>query len=332
MKQRCKLIERRWKRQASLSQRARLRQQRGAVRSDQRVGDAIDVFRVDRAEHRADDFAAHFASAIGDRLVEQGQRVAHRSARGVGDREQRSVVECDLLGSKYLRQARNDLRRRQRLEIELKAPRQDGDRDLLRVGGSKDEFHVLGWLLQRLEHGVERRFRQHMHFVDQVNLVAPDRRRVARVVENLPHVVDAGVRRRVELEQIDEAAGIDVDACRAHAAWRCRDAVDAVEALGEDARDRRLADTARAGEKVRVMQAAALDRIGQRLYDVLLAGKLAKTLRTPLAGENLIAHRWKARARKPRRLVRAAARGRCATPHRYARDVQEHGVPRKIAW
>ena len=38
---------------------------------------------------------------------------------------------------------------------------------------------------------------------------------------------------------------------------------DAVEALREDARDRRLADAARAGEQVRVMQPAARQRVGR---------------------------------------------------------------------
>ena len=79
-----------------------------------------------------------------------------------------------------------------------------------------------GRLFQRLQHGIERRLRQHVHFVDDVDLVAPDRRRVLRVVEHLAHVVDAGVRRRVELEQIDEAPGVDLGAApnTRRTAWR----------------------------------------------------------------------------------------------------------------
>ena len=40
------------------------------------------------------------------------------------------------------------------------------------------------------------------------------------------------------------------------------------------------------------MQATTLDRVGQRLHDVLLPGELGKALRAPFAGENLIGHRW----------------------------------------
>ena len=55
------------------------------------------------------------------------------------------------------------------------------------------------------------------------------------------------------------------------------DAGHAVEALREDARDRRLADAARAGQQVRVVQAAARQRIGERGDDVLLPDELART-------------------------------------------------------
>ncbi len=186
--------------------------------------------------------------------------------------------------------------RRQRLQVELQAARQHGDRDLLRIRRREHELDVLGRLLERLQHRVERALRQHVHFVDQVDLVAADRRCVARVVEDLAHVVDAGVRRRIELEQVDEAAGIDVDAGRAHAARRRRDAGRAIQALRQDARDRRLADAAGAGQQVGMVKPAAVQRIRQRGDDVLLSDELAERLRSPLAGERLVGHaiceRW----------------------------------------
>ena len=143
--------------------------------------------------------------------------------RGARDQRQRAGVVRDVLrrrGCASMRAA--DQRRRQRLQVELQAARQHGHRNLLRVGRRQHELDVLGRLLERLQHRVERGLRQHVHFVDQVDLVAADRRRVARVVEDLAHVVDAGVRRGVELEQVDEAAGVDVDARGADAARRRR--------------------------------------------------------------------------------------------------------------
>ncbi len=198
---------------------------------------------------------------------------------------------ANLLGFENRGKALGDQRGRQLLQVELQAARQHRHGNLLRVGRGENELDVLRRLLERLQHRVECRLREHVHFVDQVDLVAADRRRVARVVENLAHVVDAGVRRGVELEQVDEATGIDVDAGCARSARRRGDAVgDAVEALGENPRDRRLADAARAGEQVRMVEPAAGERVGQGRDNMLLSRELCECLRPPLAGENLVGH------------------------------------------
>ena len=71
---------------------------------------------------------------------------------------------------------------------------------------------MLGRLLQRLQHRVEGVAREHVHFVDDVDLEAAGGRRVQRVLQQLAHVVDLGVGRGVELEQVDEAPGVDLRA------------------------------------------------------------------------------------------------------------------------
>ena len=174
-------------------------------------------------------------------------------------------------------------RGRHRLQVELQAAGEHRHRNLLRVGGGEDELHMRGRLFQRLQHGVERRLRQHVHFVDDVDLVAPHRRRVLRVVEHLAHVVDAGVRGCIEFEQVDEASGVDLRTGRAHAARRGRDAGFAVETFGEDTRQRGLADAARARQQVGMMQPALRQRIRQGLHDVFLALEVGKHARPPLA-------------------------------------------------
>ncbi len=76
-------------------------------------------------------------------------------------------------------------------QVEALAARQHGHRHLADLGGGEDELHVLGRLLQRLQQRVEGVLRQHVHFVDDVDLVARRDRPVA-------HAVDAsrGCRRR----------------------------------------------------------------------------------------------------------------------------------------
>src|SRR6185437_4532441 len=170
-------------------------------------------------------------------------------------------------------QMRRDRLRCQRPQVELQAARQDGCRDFLRVGRRQDELQVIGRLLERLQHRVEGVCRQHVHLVDHVHLEAANDRLVDRLIEKLADLVDAAVRRRVELDIVDEATAIDIAARAADAAGVRRDASEAIDTcaiqrLGEDSRHRRLADAAGAGEEIGVMQALLRQRIGERLDDV----------------------------------------------------------------
>ena len=67
-------------------------------------------------------------------------------------------------------------------------------------------------------------------------------------------------------------------------------AAQAVERLGEDARARRLADAAHAGEQEGVRDAVLFDRVRERPRDVLLADQVPKTHRAPLARKDDVAH------------------------------------------
>ena len=87
-----------------------------------------------------------------------------------------------------------------------------------------------------------------------------------------------------------KAARVDLGAGAALAAGLGRDAGLAVEALGEDARERGLAHAARAGEQVRMVQPLLAQRVAQRLHHVLLPDQAGEIARPPLAGEDLVAH------------------------------------------
>jgi hypothetical protein len=102
-----------------------------------------------------------------------------------------------------------DQRLRHLLEIELQAAGKHRHRNLLRVGGRQNEFDVLRRLFEGLQHGVEGRVREHVHFVDDIDLEAAAGRRIDGVLEQLPHLIDLGIGRRVDLEQVDETSRID---------------------------------------------------------------------------------------------------------------------------
>ena len=165
------------------------------------------------------------------------------------------------------------------------------------LGRREDELHVGRWLFERLQEGVPRLVRQHVHFVDDVDLEAIARGAERDALLELSHLVDAVVRGAVDLLDVDVVAGRDLFARRAHLAGDGRRAgrlavgADAVEALGEEARARRLADAADAGEEERVGDAVGGDRVGERAGHVLLTGEILERLRAVLAGEDEVAHK-----------------------------------------
>ena len=67
-------------------------------------------------------------------------------------------------------------------------------------------------------------------------------------------------------------------------------AAGAVQAFGEDAGDSRFARAARTAEQVRMRDAVLLDRVGERLRDVLLAHHIAEPLWPIFERYNLIGH------------------------------------------
>ncbi|CAB3758216.1 hypothetical protein LMG29542_03263 [Paraburkholderia humisilvae] len=186
---------------------------------------------------------------------------------------------------------RHDMPGRHLLQIELQTARQHRDRNLLRIGGRQNEFDMRRRLFERFEHCVERVVRQHVHFVDHIDLEARIDRRIHRALEQRGHFVDPAIARRIHFDIVDEAPFVDLPARAAHAARRGGDARLTVERLREDARQRGLADAACSGEQIGVMQAAAVERMRERAHDVLLSDERREIFRPPLACENLIGHR-----------------------------------------
>jgi hypothetical protein len=72
-------------------------------------------------------------------------RAISRTASGV----------ADLLGCRMPVEVLGQPRRRDQLEVEALAARQDGDGNLVDLGGGEDEHHVRRRLLQRLQQRVE---------------------------------------------------------------------------------------------------------------------------------------------------------------------------------
>ena len=113
------------------------------------------------------------SAAERDQLIEQAQPIAHAAVGGTRQMRECRGLEVELLGGRDHFHALGDEARGQTLQAELQAARQHGDGQLLRVRGREQEFDVRRRLFERLQQRVEGMVRQHVHFVDEVHLVAP---------------------------------------------------------------------------------------------------------------------------------------------------------------
>jgi hypothetical protein len=90
---------------------------------------------------------ADFSAPIGNGLVEQAETVAHAAICGTRKNPQPGAIGGDIFGSDDRAQPIFDQVQRQPLQIEFQTTRQNGDRQLLRIGGGEKEFDVRRWLL-----------------------------------------------------------------------------------------------------------------------------------------------------------------------------------------
>src|SRR5260370_25563745 len=101
-----------------------------------------------------------------------------------------------------------------------------------------------------------------MRLVDDVDLERPQRRGQIHLLAQVANLVDAAVRRRIDLDEVQRRTRGHLDARLALVAWfsGIARAARAVERLREQARGRRLTRAARTAEQVRVLNALSDSR------------------------------------------------------------------------
>ena len=198
------------------------------------------------------------AAAEGDHLVEDRLGVAHAAFRRSRDDSEGIVVDENLLGHGNIAQALNDQWYRDSFQVEALTTRQNCWQYLVRLCRGEKELHMRRRFLESFEQGIPGLRRQHVDFVDYIDLVLPAiGRRVLHVVADLPHVLDAVVRGAVDFQHIKAATAGNFMAGRAFTA-RFRAAVGvlcglfAVQCFGKNAGTGCLADSPGANEQVSV--------------------------------------------------------------------------------
>src|SRR5207247_2150221 len=194
--------------------------------------------------------------------------------------------------------------RRDRAEVEPLDAREDRRGHVARVGRREDEDDVGRRLLERLQERVERGLGQLVHLVDDVDLVAPARRRILRVLAERADLLDATVRRAVDLDDVHERPGLALAAHGASPAGLGARPLGIEERPRQEPRRRGLADATRAREEVGVGDAPGRERVPERARDRVLADDRVERLRPPFPRQDLITHGLTPRAEPPAPITR----------------------------
>ncbi len=231
-----------------------------------------------------------FVAAKTDELIERGFGIAHPAVRPA-----RNSVKCRFIHGNFfffcdVAKVVDDERRRNASQIEALAARKNGRQHLFGIGRGEHEFHVRRRLFERLEQRVERRRREHVHLVDDVDLELAVRRNVLARLAQLPHLLDAVVARAVNFQHIHRTAFGDFLHARVVVVEIHFRPAGAVEAFGKNARNGRFPRPARSAKQIRVRNAVLFDGVGERVGDVLLTNDVLKPLRAVFAGDDLIGH------------------------------------------
>ena len=133
----------------------KLAQRPGDVALHRELEQVDDARPVGKAEHAADLVQRDSAAGMGDRLVENRERVAHRALGGARHGGERFLLGLDPLRPADLVEMPDQQRRVDAAQVEALAARQHRHRNFSDLGGGEDEFCVRRRLLQRLQEGVE---------------------------------------------------------------------------------------------------------------------------------------------------------------------------------
>ena len=216
--------------------------------------------------------------------------IAHRAFGAARDSIKGGLVDLDLFLFGHVGEVFGNEGSRDAPQVEALAAGKDGRQDLLGVGCREHKLHVLRRLFEGLEQGIERRSREHVNFVNDVDLKPGGGRSVSAGLPQLADLLDAIIAGAVDFENVQRPALGDFLAARVGVVEIHFRSAGAIEAFGKNAGDGGFASAARAAKEVGVSNALALDGLGEGLSDVFLPHNLGEALRAILPGYDLIGH------------------------------------------
>ncbi len=257
----------------------------GVVLAQERVHESETVLVVQHVEVVHHVLVLDVRPAERHCLVEDGERVAHRAVRLSRYDVQGLVIDIHALLGRNLPQVADYVRNGNPVEVVCLAAGEDGRDDLVLLGGGEDKHRMCRRLLQSLEERVERRLREHVHLVYDIDAVPAHLRGNLHLLQQRLDIVHAIVGGGVQLMYAVRAPLGERTAGLAQPArlYVGRE-IGAVDSLGKYAGGCRLADPPRAAEQVGVRYLAPLNGILEGAGYHFLPYEGRETLRPVLAG------------------------------------------------
>ena len=142
-------------------------------------------------------------------LVKDGECVAQGAVGLLRDDIQGFGFGVDAFALGHKNQVLGDVVDGDALEVKDLAAREYGRDDFVLLSRGENELGIRGRLLESLQEGVEGRRREHVHLVDDVDLVLPDLGRNPHLVHKVTDVIHRVVRRRVEFVNVERGVVVE---------------------------------------------------------------------------------------------------------------------------
>ena len=226
----------------------------------------------------------------GNQLVKQRLGIAHAAVRRTRDDIDGRRGNPDLLLLCDIGKAFRDQVGGNPAQIKPLAARNHGRKHLVHFRRRENEFRMGGRLFNRLEQCVPCAFREHVHFVNNIDFIFGGDRKMEHVLADLPCLVHLCVGRGVDFNDVHIGFIRDGLAGGAFTAGFTVNGMFAVERFCKNSRRCGFSDSARSHEKVGMRNPSGPHGILQRSCNMLLTDHVGKPLRTPLSGCYLICH------------------------------------------
>ena len=216
-------------------------------------------------------------------LVQKGEGVPQAAVSQAGQQGGALAGQVDPLLLGHIAKALGDLSGEDPLEGKLLAPGLDGGRDLVQLGGGKNEHQVGGGLLQDLQQGVEGGGGQHVDLIHDVHTLPHGGGGVHRLVPQGADLVHAVVGGGVQFQHVQNGAVFDAQTGGAPVAGVAIHRSLAVYRPGQDLGTGGLAGAPGASEQIGVGEPVPRHLLLEGVGNVALPHHVVKGAGPPLA-------------------------------------------------